>query len=442
MSGLGLGITAAIAAAGIADAFGNKIDRARIGQVVWAFMPVAGNPPRAVPKIQWRLNGAAISGETGVSIEVPDAEGTLSWTGTDSLGAAVESDRPLRIVQPFVAPVLTLTDAPSAAGIGAVVLGETVSQVLARLSDVGAAVTSGPGAVTIAPALIVSGAVATTLSAGDRIEAVRFTYSAPEAGDLVREVAANIVVGRTGPPPFVVAVFGQSQPSYLVDHRSNYHQIDSPVPADGNVVAFTQAPNGPVIRRQVTRATVAAKQVNPTVAAWSAWFAHVMPGREIVVVDLCEGGTGRGELMDDANSKRKWSDLAEMVEAVRAEYDDIDMVVECWMANDAPRPSAWGSNGPPSISASDGAAAPSSWARPTPTAPATPRRPSTIASGTSRRRRTRSAAASSSATAPNGRSSAGPASTRSAAAMRRWSTSPRAAMAATRNRWTCRRATA
>ena len=80
---------------------------------------------------------------------------------------------------------------------------------------------------------------------------------------------------------------------------------------------------------------MAAGQVNPVLAAWSAFFARILPAREIVIVDLCEGGTGRGQLMNDADAGRNWSDFAAMVARVRQDYDDIDLIVECWMANDA-----------------------------------------------------------------------------------------------------------
>jgi len=134
------------------------------------------------------------------------------------------------------------------------------------------------------------------------------------------------------PAPFVVGIMGQSQPNYLLDAGSFYRQIASGAPGDGNLIVYESDKGQAITKTTVSAATVAG--VNPTLAAWSYLFSTVLPDREIVIVDLCEGGSGRNQLMSDADTGRNWSEFQAMVERVRQDYDDIDLIVECWMGND------------------------------------------------------------------------------------------------------------
>lgn len=155
------------------------------------------------------------------------------------------------------------------------------------------------------------------------------------ATGLITEIAMGSAGGPPPGPlpaaPFVVGILGQSQPNYLLDTRPFYRQIPQPALNDGNVTTYTGA--NPT-RLVVNQSAVAGGLVNPAIAAWSAFFARLLPTREIVIVDLCEGGTGRNQLMNDADTARNWSDLTTTLAAVRQDYDDLDLIVECWMAND------------------------------------------------------------------------------------------------------------
>ena len=89
MIGLSLGITATAARPGIVNDLGRRITRARPGDTVYAFMPTVGNPPTAVPHIVWTLGDTT---HLGASFTLPiNLEGTLSWSGTDSMGNPVQS---------------------------------------------------------------------------------------------------------------------------------------------------------------------------------------------------------------------------------------------------------------------------------------------------------------------------------------------------------------
>ena len=142
-----------------------------------------------------------------------------------------------------------------------------------------------------------------------------------------------VVVANPTLTAFVALMLGQSQLNYLLHDTSAFRQIPSPTPGDGNLVSFTQAAHGdPIVKTRVDATT--AGNVNPAIAAWSAFFELLMPGREIVIVDGAQNATGRHELMNDGDTTRRWSDLELIVGDVRADYDDFDAVFECWMAND------------------------------------------------------------------------------------------------------------
>jgi hypothetical protein len=198
MPALGLGITAVASVPGILDTFGRKITRARVGTTVHAFMPVAGNPPTAVPMIQWTLNGADLPGATGVYLTVPDLAGTLSWRGTDSDGTSILAETSAEVTgvtaEVTAPPVITLETAPTDDGLAPVTAGESLVSVLGRLTQTGLATTTGTGGVTTVAALLSGDDVVTDLTEGLVIDSVRFMYSATDATDEVRVLPVSITV--------------------------------------------------------------------------------------------------------------------------------------------------------------------------------------------------------------------------------------------------------
>ena len=131
----------------------------------------------------------------------------------------------------------------------------------------------------------------------------------------------------------VTAVFlGQSEIEYILNAGSPYRQIGQPTPGNGNLIVWTQfGDDVPPVRTTVNPATVAAGQVNPAMAALSAFLDFAAPGITFHVGDGAVAGTGRGALVSDAASGRKWSDLVSVVDGIEAETGEpLDAMIECW----------------------------------------------------------------------------------------------------------------
>ena len=147
--------------------------------------------------------------------------------------------------------------------------------------------------------------------------------------------------GGGAPNPIIrIMVMGQSEMEYLFNPDSFYSQIPQPSsPGNGNVVVFTQAGAGnPPVRTVVNPTTVAADQVNPVIAAWSALFAYVRSGYTFVIGDGCVAGTSRYDLFDDSSDGsdlRIWSDFTNVVDAIESEFGDVQALVECWFNSDS-----------------------------------------------------------------------------------------------------------
>lgn len=158
-------------------------------------------------------------------------------------------------------------------------------------------------------------------------------------------VAALSVQGRARtqstpiPAPSIRAVLlGQSEIEYLFNSNTTYRQIAQPtVPEIPNLVVFSQFGIGTSpTRTEVSTATVAAGQVNPAMAALSAFLAHAAPGENFVLGDLAVEGTGRASLFFGEGA-RLWSDLSSVVNAIETEFGHVQHVIECWYNSDASR---------------------------------------------------------------------------------------------------------
>jgi hypothetical protein len=144
--------------------------------------------------------------------------------------------------------------------------------------------------------------------------------------------------------PVIVGIFGQSQPEhFLANNTSMTGTIAkaTSVPS-GVVTTYLQAGTddevasgqGAPYRVDVTQATVTAGQVNPAIAAGTVWLSRVLPGRRFVIADFCVPGTGRDGLWDDTNLDRSWADFEAVLNLVRSEQGDINLLLECWQGND------------------------------------------------------------------------------------------------------------
>lgn len=136
--------------------------------------------------------------------------------------------------------------------------------------------------------------------------------------------------------PVTAILMGQSEIEYLFNIDGAYSLIADPVPGDGNLIVFRQAGTGVApVRTVVNAASVAAGLVNPAMAALSALLAHARPGRVFVVGDGAVAGTARGELVDDTESARLWTDFTSVVDAIEGEFGSVGHLMECWYNADA-----------------------------------------------------------------------------------------------------------
>lgn len=169
--------------------------------------------------------------------------------------------------------------------------------------------------------------------------------------DTVLTVAITEAEEPEPPAEAVTAVaMGQSEPEQLFNTAGTYRQIAGGVPGDGNLIVWTQNGEGNApVRTVVDAASVAAGQVNPAMAAISAFLDYAAPGRLFVLGDGCVPGTGRYNLADDstdATDGRLWGDFANVVDAIEAEFGPVGHLIECWYNSDAAnisnfKPSYW-----------------------------------------------------------------------------------------------------
>lgn len=158
----------------------------------------------------------------------------------------------------------------------------------------------------------------------------------------------GLALGQSGAPPGAPAAppppsgvetralfLGQSEIEYIFNTGATYRVIAQPVPGDGNLVVYTQAGSGAPVRTVVNATTVAAGEVNPAMAAMSAFLAHARPGYTFVVGDAAVPGTGRYALANDANTERSWSDFMAVVDAIEADHGTVGHLIECWYNADA-----------------------------------------------------------------------------------------------------------
>ncbi|MFA7408230.1 MAG: hypothetical protein WCY93_10495 [Anaerolineaceae bacterium] len=174
------------------------------------------------------------------------------------------------------------------------------------------------------------------------------SYFHPSSNDWVDVWSENrdyqndeLIMGPTLRPPssFVVAFLGQSNVEYIMASTPVYNPVDvsRPTILDENAIYIGANPGAPdtIIERPVSAANVTDRQVNVAMAVWSQWLSYIAPDTKWVFLDLAEAGTGRAQIMDDANSNRDWTNTAALVAYAEENYHAPDLVVEWWYANDA-----------------------------------------------------------------------------------------------------------
>jgi hypothetical protein len=174
-----------------------------------------------------------------------------------------------------------------------------------------------------------------------------FTSSADQSGNLYRHVATNtegtatseavlLTVNAATPSTVSALVLGQSELEYLFNTSSFYRTISQPTPGDGNLIVYTQNGNGVApVKTTVNATTVAEGSVNPAMAAMSAFLEYALPNTTFVIGDAAVAGTGRGSLVDDANTDRLWSDVQAVIDDIETDYTSVNVMIECWYNSDA-----------------------------------------------------------------------------------------------------------
>lgn len=136
-------------------------------------------------------------------------------------------------------------------------------------------------------------------------------------------------------------VIGQSEMEYLFNPDVFYRAITQPTPGNGNLIVVTQFGNNAApVRTVVNSTTVAANQVNPAMAALSAFLAYVEPNKTFVVGDGSVEGTSRYDLSDDStdgSDSRIWNDFASVVSNIVSNEGSVQNLIECWYNADAAR---------------------------------------------------------------------------------------------------------
>jgi hypothetical protein len=161
---------------------------------------------------------------------------------------------------------------------------------------------------------------------------------------LCRSLVSDIIVdgGEGGGLSTITAmVMGQSEMEYLFNTDIFYRAITQPTPGNGNLIVVTQFGNNAApVRTVVNSTTVAANQVNPAMAALSAFLAYVEPTKTFVLGDGSVEGTSRYDLSDDStdgSDSRIWNDFASVANNIATNEGSVQNLIECWYNADAAR---------------------------------------------------------------------------------------------------------
>lgn len=143
----------------------------------------------------------------------------------------------------------------------------------------------------------------------------------------------------------VVGILGQSQNEHVMSVHSTYSSgYTFPALAAENFAMMTQslAVAGNTLQtRRYTAASAVLGQINVAMAALANTLHLGLPGRKWLIVDLSEAGTSRAHLFWDGETTRRWTDLAAMVDLVRAGGSDIGAIIEAWQGDDAAAARTW-----------------------------------------------------------------------------------------------------
>lgn len=252
----------------------------------------------------------------------------------------------------------------------------TVAPAISGTAQEGQTLTASPGTWTNSPisyayqwlrgGSAISGAtgstyVPVTADVGSTITVQVIATNAGGASDpAVSAATATVTAAGVEVDAVVIGLMGQSEIQYPigVDSLWDAYSDTRPVIATQNMVMFNTdfdvevdggTPAKSVFRMTpVTTENIAlgpSKSVSAGVGALSVALQHIMPGQQWAIVDLAESGSGRQELMTDAEMidwqtggparQRTWAQFEGIIELARSNGYEIDEVHEAWYANDS-----------------------------------------------------------------------------------------------------------
>lgn len=132
----------------------------------------------------------------------------------------------------------------------------------------------------------------------------------------------------------VLGFLGQSELTYFHALGDAYNPLSYPPLANENLTVLLQADDTGMVTP--TRVAVADKDtVNMGLVAMANALDHAGAARKFMVLDLNQPGTSRGEMMDDSDTERQFSHLADVLALVRSAGSDVGLVIENWYNADA-----------------------------------------------------------------------------------------------------------
>lgn len=132
----------------------------------------------------------------------------------------------------------------------------------------------------------------------------------------------------------VIGFLGQSEITYFHALGNTYNTLPYPALAAQNMTVLLQDDSTGVV--SPTRVTTAdSSSVNIGLVAIANLLHHIRPNRKVMVVDMNQPGTSRGDLMADADTDRSFTHLSDIVALVRSAGSDIGLIVENWYNADA-----------------------------------------------------------------------------------------------------------
>ncbi|MEV8467309.1 hypothetical protein AB0T83_11010 [Fluviibacterium sp. DFM31] len=132
----------------------------------------------------------------------------------------------------------------------------------------------------------------------------------------------------------IVGLIGQSEDARMF--ADNFSQTAPLAVTDDSAVQVIRQQEGGAKPWPITiEAVTAASPVTASIAALADVLIRNAPGEKFLILDLAHSGTGRGNLANDSDFSRDWSDFAAIIAAARADGSDLGLILDSWTAADS-----------------------------------------------------------------------------------------------------------